>query len=237
MQRKYHFDKHAVVSTSVNATAQFSLVPLISQQELLIQTDKEEKCIVLLEGNCEIKTTTGVIEVRRESVFSEKPTALYVSNKDSVHIRAKKDSYFAVCSAKADSHFPTKIIFPQDLNARSVGKGNYARTVIDICIAGTNSAACNVGETFQEGGNWSSIYPTDNQNYFFSDRELNAEEAYYYKFNPSKGFGLQWIYNKESNIDEAFSVVEDDIIITPFAHHPVVTAPQFAMYYLWFYGN
>jgi len=63
--------------------------------------------------------------------------------------------------------------------------------------------------------------------------ESKLEEVYFFKFSKPSGFGFQRIYTDDRNIDEAFSIEENDTVIIPKGYHPVAAAPGYSLYYLW----
>ncbi len=86
-------------------------------------------------------------------------------------------------------------------------------------------------------GHWSSFPPHKHDRDDGPD-EVSLEELYFFKIDPSHGFGLQWIYGRagdaRADVDTAFAVRENDLAIIPYGYHPVAAPPGYQVYYLWF---
>ena len=59
------------------------------------------------------------------------------------------------------------------------------------------------------------------------------EEVYFFRFDPSQGYGIQKIYTDDRSIDFTCTVRQDDTTLIPRGYHPVINAPGYIMYYLW----
>lgn len=77
------------------------------------------------------------------------------------------------------------------------------------------------GETLNRPGRWSSWPPHRHEH----------EEVYVYRFDPPHGFGLA--VNYDDDADGVRLVRDGDVQRIASGYHPVVAAPDCAMYYLW----
>jgi 5-deoxy-glucuronate isomerase len=59
------------------------------------------------------------------------------------------------------------------------------------------------------------------------------EEIYFFKVKPEKGFGMQRLYDSKG-MDNAYTIKNNDAIMIAGGYHPVVAAPGYTLYYLWF---
>ena len=59
------------------------------------------------------------------------------------------------------------------------------------------------------------------------------EEAYFFRLNPARGFGMQRVYTDDGSLDEAYTVEDGDVVAIPRGYHPVVAGPGYQLYYLW----
>ena len=114
------------------------------------------------------------------------------------------------------------------------GQLNWQRDVNDIITTKFEGKVDKIvlGETYGCPGQWSS-YPshkhdTDNLPY-----EVNMEEIYHFRVNPSQGFGIQVMYNDDFSLNESYMVRNGDSIAIKEGYHPVAAAPGYSIYYLW----
>lgn len=199
------------------------------------ETADEEACLVLLGGRCTVSVGDEKWQSigGRTSVFGGKPHSVYIPREHPFQVEAVGDCNVAVCRAPAKTQKNPKLITPEEVKCRTVGKWNWKRQVCDIM--GNDSSIPEtliIGETYNPPGNWSSAPPHKHD---VSDlpRESKLEEIYFYKFNPPQGFGLQRVYTKDGDFDEAYVVNDGDTVAIPKGYHPVVAAPGYSLYYLW----
>jgi 5-deoxy-glucuronate isomerase len=60
------------------------------------------------------------------------------------------------------------------------------------------------------------------------------EEVYLYRIDPPRGFGLQRIYSPDGGLDEPLVLKDRMAVGIRSGYHPVVSAPGYRLYYLWF---
>lgn len=221
--------------TTAPGPQEFSILRLKSGEHFTLQSGDTEMGIVLMSGEAMVEIGDYSYSLGpRGSVFADKPSALYIPNDATVAITTGADVELAICKVKALTSATAQLITPATINVRHVESEGSSRDVYDIFEAGKNSVALNVGETKHDSG-WSSIYPDDNPNYFFEGEEMTEPEIYYFKFQPSTGFALQWLYSPSHTLDQPLAVRDGDIVATPYGHHPVAVAPKYRASYLWFY--
>ena len=86
-----------------------------------------------------------------------------------------------------------------------------------------------VGETFNPPGHWSSYPPHKHDG---RNGEPFLEEVYYYRVEPSHGFGHQMLYTEDGE-SVTHQVRDGDAVLLPYGYHPVSSPPGYALYYLW----
>lgn len=213
----------------------FGYVQLNAGEQFVLKEDeKYERCIVLLKGKCTVKINDRQTEQIgfRASVFIDKAWAVYLGIQDSVFIQADIPSEFAVCSVPADEKFPAQVICPEKVREVVRGENAYMRKVFDIVPPDFPAQRMIVGETLNPPANWSS-FPPHKHDCERGDEEAALEEIYYFRTNPSDGFGYQRIYDETKNIDIPLSVKDHSVVLIPYGYHPVAAAPGYALYYLW----
>ncbi|PMQ01713.1 MAG: 5-deoxy-glucuronate isomerase [Dictyoglomus sp. NZ13-RE01] len=190
--------------------------------------------IIILTGRCNIKVddiSYSSLGARR-NVFDGNAYSLYVPNNKEVTIEALENVEIAIGKTKVKTDEDVKLIKPEDVTVRNVGAGNWRRDVKDIIDKRIKAKRLLIGETINPPGNWSSYPPHkhDKDNYPY---EVRMEEVYFYKLNPSHGFGLQRVYTQEGDIDNVYLIEDNSLLMIKRGYHPVVAAPGYQLYYLW----
>ena len=161
---------------------------------------------------------------QRESLFDEDPTVLSVPLSSKVSIKAIADAELYVVATENAVDFEPHLYLPEECYGEERGRGamrgastRIVRTVFD----NTNAKLSNlvIGEVIGAPGRWSSYPPHHHP----------QPEIYHYRFLPVQGFGFAAIGGKPFLLGE-----RDTILIRDTQDHPQVTAPGYAMWYLWF---
>jgi 5-deoxy-glucuronate isomerase len=195
------------------------------------ETGQRELVLVLLSGNCEIRSEGFSASLRRESVFAQRASAVYLPPGVPFLVHALGPSQLALASAPALSGPPPTVISPEAVRIREVGKENWQREVHDIVAMDFPAERLLVGETYNPPGNWSS-YPPHKHDVDREDEETAMEEAYLFRIDPPQGFGLQCLYSGDGQMERVY-IVRDLTAVALSGYHPVVAAPGYRLYYLW----
>lgn len=191
--------------------------------------------IVILTGKGNIKVDEDNFNSlgARRTVFDGNAYAVYVPNNKEVKIEALENIEIALCKTRVKTEDEeVKVIKPEDVIVRDVGVYNWRRDVKDIIDKRVKAKRLLIGETINPPGNWSSYPPHkhDTDNY---PEEVKLEEVYFYKLNPSNGFGIQRVYTPDGDIDEVYLIEDNSLLMIKRGYHPVVAAPGYQLYYLW----
>ena len=163
-------------------------------------------------------------QARRTSLFDEEPTVLSVPASCDVSITASTEAELYVVATSNAVDFEPRLYLPADCYGEERGRGamrgastRIVRTVFDD----TNAKLSNlvIGEVIGAPGRWSSYPPHHHP----------QPEIYHYRFLPTQGFGFTAIGGRPYLLGE-----RDTILIRDTEDHPQVTAPGYAMWYLWF---
>lgn len=65
------------------------------------------------------------------------------------------------------------------------------------------------------------------------NQEGFLDGIYYFEFDKPQGFGVQMVYSKEGDINEAYKVKTGDFVEIPKGYHPFSVAPNYKNYCLW----
>ena len=202
-------------------------------------TGDYENVIVILGGQCDIKTTDGNFERvgRRPDVFSGMPYALYLSRNKDFEITALTDGFeFASCWVPTDQDFPTQLVTPNMSKIEIRGGANATRQINGILPPGFNCHRIVCVEVYTPSGNWSS-YPPHKHDVHCEDEdgtvlEADLEEIYFYKIDNPNGCAYQRVYNDDRSIDGLMLAGNHDAVLVPEGYHPVVSMPGYTTYYL-----
>ncbi len=207
-----------------------------------------EAVFYLIEGGCEVAVECADTEAAgvpaavmgpRASVFDAPPAALFVPAGSRVGLTPLREGVrLALFCAPPVSERPPRIIGPDQVTVREVGRGAWARRVTSVADQSVASRML-VGETFNPAGHWSSYPPHkhDTRRATGDGRgEAPMEEVYHYFVRPPDGFGLQMVYtppDAPAPFEKIYRVCEGDTVVIPRGYHPIVAAGGYELVYLW----
>ncbi len=212
----------------------FALISLPAGESYRGRLGEREAAFVVLKGKCHFEVgSTSYREIGgRSGVFAGKAYAVYAPPKAHCRVEAISDLEVAVCMATAEAEKAPRLITPDKVKERIVGKVNWQRSVFDIVDPSVDACRLLVGETINPPGNWSSVPPhrheVDNL-----PEESDLEEIYFFRIDPPQGFGVMRIYTDDLKLDETHSVTNNDTVIIPEGYHPVGALAGYRVYYLW----
>lgn len=197
------------------------------------EKDKEYG-ILILGGKCTVEGDGFKYEKvgKREDVFGGNATCVYVPRNNVFTITACGEVSIAVCKCPSQNDHKPKLINPEDVVAKDMGKPGWQRHAMFILDERTEADQVYIGECYVEGGQWAS-YPPHKHDDDNMPTEANTEEIYYYEFEKPQGFGIQKVYTLEGDVDETYTVKSGDFVEIPRGYHPFHTAPGYRNYYLW----
>lgn len=192
--------------------------------EVLKEAHKKETVWVLLNGTAELEWEGQKITVQRNSLFDENPTALHLSAKVPVVIRAKGPGVeWAVSRATNPKKLTSRIYQPNEIQSEYRGKG----LVQETCLRNVRlifdhqtekDSELVLGEVVNYPGKWSSYPP----------HHHDQPEVYHYRFTEKGGYG-----HGELGDDVLKLKNYDTVKITDRLDHSQCSAPGYGMYYLW----
>ncbi len=193
-----------------------------------------EIAIVLLGGLANI--TVGEAQFLsiggRAHVFAGRATTVHVPPGHKFKIEAVGAVEAVLAKAPSDLAGEPRLIGPEKVKVSTRGKDACERQIHDIIDVNFPSRRLLVGETFNAPGKWSS-YPPHKHDRNAPPEETRMEEVYFFKVNPSQGFGFQRVYSPERKLDETFVIRDNSVVKLPYGYHPVAAAPGYGLYYLW----
>ena len=171
----------------------------------------------------------------RADVFSGKPHSVYLPAGSDVHVSADTAVEIALPSAPSDLVAEPYVITPSRVASGRWGAANFGRSyhqiLTEIAQPDLPARRLIVGETYTPSGNWST-YPPHRHKVDNLPAEAAHEEMYYFRINPSDGFGICRMYTDEG-YEENFTARDHGMQMMPEGYHTVVSAPGYTTYYLW----
>lgn len=172
----------------------------------------------------------------RTDVFSGKPHSVYIPAGATVSIEAVGPVEIALPSAPSDLAVAPYVIGPDRVATGRWGGANFGRNyhqiLTEIAQPDLPARRLIVGETFTPSGNWST-YPPHRHKVDNLPAEAAHEEMYYFRVQPSGGFGISRVYTDEG-YEENFTIRDHVMQMMPEGYHTVVSAPGYTTYFLWF---
>lgn len=219
----------------------FGLLKLNAGESFQAETPRREVLAVILGGKASFEVNGKRFEQvgDRPNVFSGKPHSLYIPADARYTVQTESAVEIGLSSAPSDLAIEPYLISPSQVASGAWGAANFKRYYHQILTLAAQpelpARRLIVGETYTPSGNWST-YPPHKHQVDDLPREAYHEEMYYFKVNPSDGFGICHYYNEEGE-EENFTVRDNSILMIPRGYHTVVSAPGYTTYYLWFLGG
>jgi len=216
----------------------FGFLKLEAGKSYNAESGDREILAVLLGGRATFKVGGKQFENvgGRPNVFSGKPHSVYIPANVKYTITADTAVEIALTSAPSDMEIEPYVIEPSQVANGIWGAANFKRYFHQILTTAAQpelpARRLIVGETFTPSGNWST-YPPHKHQVDNLPHEAYHEEMYYFRVNPTDGFGICHYYNEEGE-EENFTIRDNSIHMMANGYHTVVSAPGYTTYYLWF---
>jgi 5-deoxy-glucuronate isomerase len=235
IRKEIHSGWTAITSGQL-ASLELAVLSLEAGEEFALDTGEREHAAVLIRGECQVALDRGlaVILGPRSDPFQAPPFALFVSREETVRFVARRPSLFGIGSSPATTKLANTVVTPAEVEAAIRGADNWAREVRKVCWS--DNTAGNLllaSETCTPSGNWSTMPPHRHQ-VDEAGEEAAYEEVYFFQFSHPQGFGLTWQFDDEGEMDQAFSLKQNDALYHNQGYHPVVGSPGATLYHLSF---
>jgi 5-deoxy-glucuronate isomerase len=215
----------------------FQLVRLNDGQTHTANSGNREILTVLFGGKATIEVGGKRFEAigERANVFAGKPHSVYIPCNTDYSIAGVGDVEIGLCSAPSDLVTEPYMIAPDQVLSGRWGAANFSRNFHQILVESVQpqfaAQRLIIGETYTPSGNWST-YPPHKHEVDNLPHEAFHEEMYFFKVDPSDGFGIARYHNEEEEIN--YTVRNNTILMVPKGFHTVASAPGYTTYYLWF---
>jgi 5-deoxy-glucuronate isomerase len=202
----------------------FGVLEMLEGDHYADNSATDERIWLLARGNALITWDGGEQKVSRGGLFDYSPWCLSVPAACAVSITALPGGaewyYVATDNPRT---FAPRLYTPEECRSEMRGEGTMHETstrVVRTVFDDTNRSESNlvIGEVIGVPGKWSSYPPHHHP----------QPEIYHYRFLPEHGFGLTLIGDTPCVLHD-----KDTVQIREGEVHPQVTAPGYAMWYLW----
>ena len=183
-----------------------------------------EKAVLLVYGEVKFEWAEKTHTEFRDNCFDVPPTALHADRATAIRVTClSEEAELNIMRTDNEREFGSKLYLPADTPDEFRGAGlmretstRIVRTIFDY----SNAPYANLvlGEVIGFPGKWSSYPPHHHP----------QPEIYYYKTNPSNGFGYGELGDDVVKVQN-----NDTVFIAPGLTHPHCTAPGYALWYLW----
>jgi len=216
----------------VNTQMEFGILRLAPNENYQIPFELE-KALLLMKGDAYFvwgcpgeELSEGHAE--RHSLFDEGPWCMHAPAGAQVAVTAGDEgAELAVMLTENETTFPATLFSPDDCRSERRGEGTMretstriVRTIFDHDTR--PDANLVLGEVVDFPGKWSSYPPHHHP----------QPEIYHYRFLPDNGFGFAMLGDDVLKVRH-----EDTVLILNDRSHPQVSAPGYAMYYIWVIRN
>ncbi len=225
------------IITKENSTCQrieMDMVKLCDGETKTYRESDKEFGLLVMGGTCQVSGDGFLYDKvgERKDVFDGPAACVYIPRNTEFTITAIGEVSLAVCKCPATQDFQPKLINPEDVVIKSLGKPGWEREAHFILDERTDAELMYIGEAYVKGGQWSS-YPPHKHDDDNMPTEADTEEIYYFEFVNETGFGIQKVYTKEGDVDETYTVKSGDFVEVKRGYHPFHCAPGYDGYYLW----
>ena len=207
----------------------YRVIQLSGDQVYMHRTGGDELALVPLSGGGVVRANHQTFALSRKSVFSEKPSVLYLPPGQDLGVSTDSAFEFAIGSAPATGKYPTRLFTPDEIRAEVRGGGAARRQVHHILSHPMPAERLILFEVYVPGGAWSGYPPHCHDGYGGSE---HLDETYYFRTDPANGVALHRNYRRDNDFDEIFAVRDRDLVLVTQGFHSTAAAPGSNLYFL-----
>ena len=207
----------------------FNLVKLKAGEHYETSMDLHESVWVVLSGNCDIKVDNrSFLNVgKRKDIWSGLAESVYAPMQSKVAVMANSDLEIAIGGGKYEKKLEPFFISQEDVMMVDVGSSETKSHRQIFHILGQHhkdrSGRLLISELWAEEGCWSG-YPPHKHDTDSLPEETDFEEVYHYRFNPTNGFGGQYLMLQDGT-EKCFVTRNEDTFAFEQGYHPTSTSP------------
>ena len=216
----------------------FNIIKLSAGDVYSYQLNDYETCIVPATGTIDVEIEGQNFKDvgKRNHIWESDPEAVYVPvNQKARLICQNGNAEVFISGAKHNETYEAFVIRQNDIDKVQYGSDETKTHRKIKHILGKNPAGkvgkLLVSELFTVGeGGWSGFPPHKHETDMLPD-ESRHNEVYNFRFNPSNGFGAQFLTPDGEDFGPVYHVRDGSTFIFDKGYHPCVAAPGFEMYY------
>ena len=216
----------------------FNIIKLSAGDVFSYKLNDYETCIVPATGTIDVEIEGQNFKDvgKRNHIWESDPEAVYVPvNQKARLICQNGKAEVFISGAKHNETYEAFVIRQNDIDKVQYGSDDTKTHRKIKHILGKNPAGkvgkLLVSELFTVGeGGWSGFPPHKHETDMLPD-ESRHNEVYNFRFNPSNGFGAQFLTPDGEDFGPVYHVRDGSTFIFDKGYHPCVAAPGFEMYY------
>ena len=167
----------------------------------------------------------------RANVFAGMPAAVCVPRRRKYHITSRVGCELAIFKALTDADGEPALVRPEEVSQINSGTANWRRDVrLLFAPSGGKTTRLIIGETVNPPGNWSGFPPHKHD--AVAGDEYPLEEIYYFRTQPSDGFGVQLFFGGREQETARF-IYDDTAAVFRSGYHSTAAAPGVQVSYIW----
>ena len=207
----------------------FKVVSLKAGQDIQHDSAGNEVALVPLAGEGNVEVAGKSFDLKRQSVFMERSSVLYVPPGHQITVRTETAFEFAVGGAPAEGKYPIRLFTPDEIKSEERGGGAATREVFHTLAHPLPAERLILFEVYVPGGNWSGWPPHCHDGF---EGAPFLEETYYFRTDPDYGFAMHRNYRKDKEFDEILPVYNGDLVLVTQGFHSTAAAPNCKLYFL-----
>lgn len=199
-------------------------IQVMRRGERFDEAHAKESVWVLLQGEAMVAYEARKFVMQRKSLFDEAPTSVHLGPGTRLRVEARSERVeWAVVSVENPESFEARTFWPHEIEPEYRGMGlaqgtclRNVRLIFDRRRRPQSNLV--IGEVINYPGRWSSYPPHHHA----------QPEIYHYRFSEPQGYGHGEVGDRVHRLRPF-----DTLRIPPNHDHAQVSAPGYAMYYLW----
>lgn len=195
----------------------------------------DEVLMLFLGGSATVQVGEQTWDVDgRDDVFSGPPHCIYLPPRRNYLLTPRTDCEVAYARARAEGRFAPRFIPPSADSADSADReraSGGARRRVTTLLGPGEAERLLCAETWTPAGSWGHCPLREEDDELAARSRADLAEVCYHRTDPGTGWAIQRLY-ADGGMDTAVVVRHGDAVMVRGESHPVVAAPDYALYTL-----